>query len=279
MTSWSLGFSRSAFTGLSARGLWALLGGLALAGCGQDRERPPGIGAGCVGACVGRGGGNGGGGGTGGGTSGDAGLGTLTGQVAILNDMLTATMAFEGLARVTAEGPDSSFVEATTDGEGRFEVTGVTLEPGWVGVQALGAPDLLPTLQPMDVSQLTDQTLLLVRGSTLDLWVASAQTITMPLVTHGQVLLHVVDAETQSPKAGVSVRQSAGAELVLYDDGPSLSANLEATSVRGYVALVNLAARAYPGMLVPITLDDGAQVVSVELRVAEGAVTVLDVAM
>lgn len=266
---------------LGARGCLVLLSGLMLAGCGQDHERPPGIGAGCVGTCVGQGGSSGGNGGSGGsgGTGDDSGVGTLIGQVAILNDTLTASMPFEGLTRVTAEARDSGFVEADTNGEGRFELTGVTPEPGWVGVQALGTPDLLPTWQPMDVSRVTDQTLLFVRGSTIDLWVASAHTATTPLSTHGQVLLHVVDADTESPKAGVTVRQSAGAELVLYDDGPTLSANLESTGARGYIALVNLTARAHPGMLVPITLDDGAQVVSVELRVAEGAVTVLDVAM
>lgn len=253
--------------------------------CGNaDPDRPPYSDSSCKGPNCFQNGKGGSGNGGGGGSAGDGGSAgvtsdTLTGDAAVINESLTGSQAFAGLVHVTAEAAGGGFVEVDSNDEGSFELAGVTPLPGWVGVQAPGQADLLPTFQPMDLSVVQDQTLLLMRSSTVELFILAANSMVLPDPAAGQILIHVVDAVNGFAIPGVGLGTNPGAEMVLFDDGNSFTANAETTGTRGYLMLVNVPVKAYPGQLVALNLSVDGQAVPVETRVAQGAVSVFDLAL
>lgn len=262
------------------------LSALLLFACGNaDPDRPAYSDSSCKGpGCFLDGKGGSGTGGSGNGGSGNGGSAgatddTLTGDAAVINESLTGAQAFSGQVHVTAEAAGGGFVEVDSNAEGRFELSGVTPLAGWVGVEAPGQADLLPTFQPMNLAVVQDQTLLLMRSSTVELLIATANSTVVSDPAAGHMLIHVVDAVNGYPIPGVGLGTNPGAELVLFDDGNSFTANVDSTGTRGYLMLINVPVSAYPGQLVALNLQVEGQAVPVEARVARGAISVFDLAL
>lgn len=279
---------RSAWRGLASRGARAgvAASALLLFACGNaDPDRPAYSDSSCKGpTCFnnGQGGSGNGGSGSGGSDSGGsagASADTLMGNAAVINESLTGYQAYSGRVHVTAEAAGGGFVEADSNDEGSFEISGVSPLAGWVGVEAPGQADLLPTLQPMNLSVVQDQTLLLMRSSTLELFILAANSTVVSDPAAGHILIHVVDAVNGFAIPGVGLGTNPGAELVLFDDGNSFTANADTTGSRGYLMLVNVPVSAYPGQLVALNLEVDGQAVPVETRAARGAVSVFDLAL
>lgn len=260
-----------------------------LIACGnEERDRPSGLEKPCEGAsCLppsGQGGSHASGGS--GGSSGSGGSGASTGaplhgRVQVLDEGLNGlTQPYLGVAEVMVEAQAGGFIQALSDSEGRFELEGVSSRAGaWAGARVEGSGDFLGTWQPVDALEFPQQNLSLYRRSGLELNLAVANTASVLDPLAGHILVRFIDAQSGFPKLGVGFVATAGAELILFDDGNVLSANVATTGSQGYALLVNIPVAPYPGQLVPLSVDDGSQVVPIEARVARDSITLFDFEM
>ncbi|MEZ4376134.1 MAG: hypothetical protein R3B07_35340 [Polyangiaceae bacterium] len=250
--------------------------------CGNaDRDRAAYTDGSCdTPGCNGSGNGNGGSGNGGSaGSAGTAGVGdTLSGDSFVLDETITGTQGYSGVVQVTAEADGGGYVQTDSDELGHYELSGVSQLPGWIAAQATNQPDLLATWQPFDAASQPTQDLLMMRQSTLDLLIASANTTVIADASRGHVLVHVVDTNGVA-KVGVKLAINPGAELVLFDDGAGFSSNVDSTGSRGFMLLVNIPVNAHPGQGVTFTVDDGGQSVPVETHTARGAIGIFDLAL
>ncbi|MCB9608386.1 MAG: hypothetical protein H6716_17490 [Polyangiaceae bacterium] len=251
--------------------------------CGNaDRDRAPFTDGSCdTPGCNGSGSSNGGSGNGGGaGSAGTAGVGdTLSGDSFILDETITGTQGYSGVVHVTAEADGGGYAETDSDELGHYELSGVSQLPGWIAAEATNEVDLLPTWQPFDAATQPTQDLLMMRQSTLDLLIASANTTVIADASRGHVLVHVVEATSGASKVGVKLAINPGAELVLFDDGAGFSSNVDSTGSRGFMLLVNIPVNAHPGQGVTFTVDDSGQTVPVETHTARGAIGIFDLAL
>ncbi|MEZ4233162.1 MAG: hypothetical protein R3B89_28535 [Polyangiaceae bacterium] len=269
------------------RGVGAGVGAVLVAGwmfaCGNaDRDRAPYADGSCsTPGCNGKGTANGGsnsGGSSAGGSAGVSGD-SLSGNSFVLDETITGTQGYSGVVHVTAEADGGGYVETDSDDLGHYELSGVSQLPGWLAAEAMDQSDLMATWQPFDAATQPTQDLLLMRRSTLDLLVASANTTVIADSARGHLLVHVIDSSSGASKFGVKLSVDPGAELVLYDDGAGFSSNVDSTGSRGFILMVNIPVSIHPGQGVRFTVDDSGQAVPVDAHTARDAIGVFDLAL
>jgi hypothetical protein len=150
----------------------------------------------------------------------DAGPGTLTGQILLLNDQTFAQGAlFTGGAVVTADGASGTPVTADWNGVDNFVLNGVAREAtNWVSVSPkLAGGDALRTYQAVRTSVVETVNLAVVSGSALD---ALFNSLSAPARSpnFGQVVLFFRSSGTGTPLAGLHVAMTAAA-LAAYRSG------------------------------------------------------------
>jgi hypothetical protein len=214
---------------------------------------------------------------------------TLAGNVRMLvePDLLTSGPP-DAPVQVRAAGPDNLELTAIPAADGSFSLNGVLSETaGWAAVGAFTEPPTEPfmdTLQSVDTAAEEPVTLLVMRRSVME-EIAITSFFNAPLEldpNRGHALLTFVD-ELENPLPGVRLTFPSPNDVgVAYDTGDIYSDAEIETSVRGTVALLNLAAAEYPGSLTSIvaelpSLPD--RQFRAGLRVAASSVTVLTVVL
>lgn len=218
---------------------------------------------------------------------GDAGPGTLTGQVLLLNDATFAVgTLYPSGATVSADGADGTPVSAAWDGSNNFLLQNVTKEAtNWISVKPTRVGDPLLTYQAIDTTDLDTVNVAMVSGTTLDAVIDSASLLRS--ASEGQVVLTFQSKGTHLPLAGLHVAM-AQAENALYhtatttvpwlvDDGTAI------TDQSGLVVFVNVApgnAAGTQSVIVTKAATTTAAAVNggtFAIKVAEEAVTVASV--
>lgn len=260
-------------------GLAVLLAAGAFACGNADRDRAGYTDGSCSAPGCGQGSSNGGSGSGGSSSGGTAGVGdVLSGDSFVLDETISGAQGYSGVVHVTAEAHQGGYVETESDELGHYELSGVSQLPGWLAAEATTEPDLISTWQPFDAASQPTQDVLMMRQSSLDLLIASANTTVIADSSRGHVLVHVVDTNGIS-KVGVKLAVNPGAELVLFDDGAGFSSNVDSTGSRGFILMVNIPVAAHPGQGVQFTVDDSGQLVPVETHTARGSIGVFDLAI
>ena len=223
----------------SSLGFWhpawcALALGLSVVGCQSDDH--PAYAAGCTTDCkpttgIGLGSPIAGGAGSTS-TVTDAGTGTLTGNVVLLNDItFSAATAYTLTAVVSADGVTAgSAVTAPWDGTDPYTLEGVAQEAAnWVSVKPDDAQgDALLTYQPVATDNVSSASLAVISSATLDTLFTSVSSQRSP--DFGQVVLFFRSVGTGAPVAGLHVAMAA-AQIAAYasasgfvlDDGTAVT--------------------------------------------------------
>ncbi|HEY8946639.1 MAG TPA: hypothetical protein VIM73_20445 [Polyangiaceae bacterium] len=264
-----------------------------LLGCQEEEpERPPPLPP-CVGAtCVPRGGvappsssgGSGEGAFGGADAGGDAGAGgandSLEGSVLeFVDDQFESSVTFTGTATLVAEGARGGTTTASWDGADPFQLSGFEQEQGLTWVLVSPAPNrgVLPTLHPVPTGNVRRADLGLVRTDNLDLILLLLTVPLERLPERAQLVLRFTDPESTTGGAeGVRV-VSSDAEFISYAVEGTWSDLETATDQSGLVLLGNLSAPPFPGSTKRLSLA-GALTGTLEVRVAAGAVSVVEVA-
>lgn len=201
--------------------------------------------------------------------------GVLGGGVAVFDDALfTRTVAFSGTGTVTLYGTGRVTAPFT---DGTFSVTGV--EPRqdlWALLQRTTTTlDVLPTFQRVDGTLPTGE-LRFFRASVIaEIFVGLTQPTTVD-PNLAQIVLRF--ATTQgAPVTGVQVQQKPASSIVAYDTDSSYSDSFTATNNRGIALIVNAPAQPLPGTDTEITYASGTKLGAKLVRIAQGAVTLVDV--
>jgi hypothetical protein len=214
---------------------------------------------------------------------------TLVGNVRMIveSNLLTAGPP-DAPVQVRAAGPESLELTAIPAADGSFSLDGVLSETtGWAAVGAFAEPPAEPfmdTLQSVDTAAGEAVSLRVMRRSVME-EIALTSFFLTPLEldpNRGHALLTFVD-DLGTPLSGVRLTFPSPDDVgVAYDTGDIYSDAEIETSVRGTVALVNLAAAAYPGSLTSIVAELSSQPdrqFRAGLRVAASSVTVLTVVL
>jgi hypothetical protein len=235
----------------------------------------PGVGAGS--------GGDSGSGGSGGMPS--APVGTLTGSIrSVARPDMTGARALSATLEVHAAGSATPEVKIESEAGGLFRLEKVRVDPGlWVGVGAFDddlTGQFMDTLQRVDSSLAQPIGLLVVQRSVLE---EISQGFMTPDLdpTRAYAVITFVDA------LGVGVRQiqvlfPAPEDVgVAYDAGDTYNDQLDATSTRGSVVLLNIPASAYPGGFTHVQARAQAplRTLDFDIQVARGSVTLATISV
>ena len=186
----------------------------------------------------------------------DAGTGTLTGKVVLLNDQtFAAATLFTKTAVVAADGATGSAVTGPWNGADPYTLAGVASEAAnWVSVKPDDAQgDALLTYQPVATNNVSSADLAVISSTPLDVVFNAISTQRSP--NFGQVVLFFRSVGTGAPVAGLHVAMAA-AQVAAYaatggwvlDDGTAITnasglvvfGNVEATSANGATQAVTV---------------------------------------
>lgn len=211
-------------------------------------------------------GGGGGSSGVGGNGQGGGEIATVTGNVVVVNNLaFDSASAYTKEATVYGDGPSGKQIGQPYDGA-TFTISGVAQGDTWFLVTPKDSSDtVFPTysvqLVPSDklVLPVLDQQVLSTIGLNAGLALSTQQAQIVIRVSRKGLTLSGITAE------------SAGAGLILYDDGPSsYSENIKITGERGMIVLLNQSGTS-------ITLSDtAANVYHVDVRATAGTASWLD---
>jgi hypothetical protein len=210
-----------------------------------------------------------------------SGVGTLSGTVrSIVNPDLTGNQPLSTALDVRAAGASASQVSTKTASGGTFRLEAVREDPAlWVGV---GPFDANPSGPYVDTLQLVDsavagavQLVVMQRTALEQIPQSLVSTDLDPARAHA--LVTFLDAQGRA-LSGVAITFPAPDDVTIgYDTGAIYSDQTEQTSARGTVALLNLAAPAYPGGATHISAASPTHSFDLDLQVARGSITIASV--
>lgn len=240
-----------------------------------------------AGSIVGAGGaGSGGDAGSGGGAGlPSAPVGTLTGTIrSVVRPDMTGVRALNATVQVHAAGSAQPEVEIESEAGGLFRLEKVRVDAAlWVGVGEFDADltsEFIDTLQPVDSSQAQPVELLVVQRTVME---QISQGFMSPDLdpNRAHAIITFLDAR------GIAVPQiqvlfPAPEDVgVAYDAGDIYNDQLDATSTRGSVVLLNIQASAYPGGFTHVQAQAKAplRTLDFDIQVARGSVTLATVSV
>lgn len=248
------------------------------------RGNPSGIGAGIPGGAAGSGGGGGSGGGAG---MPPPAAGTLTGSVTmIVEPDLSQSGNPEAPVELRVASASGADVVGASRADGSFLLDGVSVgDSVWAAVGTFArppAPPFVDTIQLVDTSVAEPVELVVMRRSALETLALSsffAEPVELDF-DRGHAIIRFVDDEG-APVPGLSVVFPAPEDAdIAYDAGEIYSDLSFETSTRGTIALINMAAAAYPGGPANLVVELASTPVvqfRPNVRLVSGAVTVLTV--
>jgi hypothetical protein len=270
-------------------------GSLVALACSDDPERPPPASDCNDPAClelrasqggIGRGVGGGAAGATGSagaGNVGAPGAGTLAGSVRVIVEPDLGLGSLDGAVEIRTSAPSGSVVSVSPSVDGSFRLEGVNpVSPLWVGVGSFDDDVtglFMDTVQAVDGTQDGFVDLRVMRRNVMTELTQQSFLGTLAELSDqaGHAIIGFEDADGR-PIAGIQVRLPGNGEASLAFDAGDIYSDLTGeTSTRGAVAIVNVSAPAYPGTIVPVTADVGGTELDLNVRIARGSVTVIDV--
>jgi hypothetical protein len=239
---------------------------------------PTGVGSGSAGSGSSGAGGEGGGGGLP-----PPLAGTLAGSVQMIVDTdLAAPTSLDSSVEIRTAGATQSEVSVETGADGSYRLEGVLPNTElWVAVGTFQTPPVGPfldTLQVVDATVGDFLNLLVMRESVMNdiAEVSFSSSVVEVDPARGHAILSFFDEDGAS-LAGVRVVDPTPADAAIaYDAGDVYSDQLDETANRGAVVLMNLPAVAYPGALINVTVTLDGLSYSTPVRIARGAVTVVN---
>lgn len=253
---------------------------LCVACSGVDDDRPP-LAPGCSVDCgqPGKGGpGAGSGGSDGSGGMGGAPVATdLTGVVVAMNDEAFAqTAAFSGAATVFAESPTlAQGVSGTYDGASFSLADALQDRRAWVAVRPDDVAAFIDTISYQDTTE-TSVTAPLVSRALLQEIYFNLSTPAELAANAAQLVVRVFEANGAGV-VGVTANTTAGTFAAYSADG-TFSETETVTDGQGIIILGNIAATRFPGSEFVLRLG-GAAEAELTVRIAQGAVTLVDVVL